>query len=122
MSTHAVLAPEEMFVDALGVGEATGLDDRVRLALVMASRVWLRATGEQVGDDPMTSPYEVSVVPASAEVIAAVVKMAVRFYRDPDVPFGIMAAGDVGLAVRRVFPELGPYLLGRRAGNAWGLA
>ena len=122
MSTHAVLAPEELLVDAIGVGDATGLDDRVRLALVMASRVWLRATGEQVGDDPMTSPYEVSVVPASAEVIAAVVKMAVRFYSDPAVAFGVFQAGDVGMAVRRLFPELGPYLLGRRSGNAWGLA
>lgn len=122
MSTHAVLAPEALFVDALGVGDTVGLDDRVRLALVMATRVWLRATGEPVGDDPMESPYEVTVVAASAEVVAAVIKMAVRFYRDPDVPFGIMASGDFGVAVRRVFPELGPYLLGRRRGNAWGLA
>lgn len=122
MSTHAVLAPEELFVDAIGAGDASGLDDRVRLALIMASRVWLRATGEQVGDDPMTSPYEVTVIPASAEVIAAVIKMGVRFYSDPAVAFGVFQAGDVGMAVRRLFPELGPYLLGRRSGNAWGIA
>lgn len=122
MSTHAVLAPEALLVDAIGVGDAVGLDDRVRLALVLASRVWLRAVGEQVGDDPMTSPYEVTVVPASAEVVAAVVKLGVRFYRDPDVAFGILQAGDVGVAVRRVFPDLAPYLFGRRRGNAWGVA
>lgn len=122
MSTHAVLAPEELLVDAIGVGETAGVDDRVRLALVQASRVWQRLEGEVIGDDPMTSPFAVTVVPASAEVISAVVKMAVRFYRDPDVPFGILAAGDTGLAVRRVLPELGAYLLGRRHGNAWGIA
>lgn len=122
MSTHAVLAPEALLVDAIGVGDAEGLDDRVRLALVLASRVWLRAVGEQVGDDPMTSPYAVTVVPASAEVVAAVVKLGVRFYRDPDVAFGILQAGDVGVAVRRVFPDLAPYLFGRRRGNAWGVA
>lgn len=122
MSTHPVLAPEQLLVDALGTDDTVGLDDRVRLALVMASRVWLRAVGEPVGDDPMTSPYEVTEVAASAEVVAAVVKMGVRFYRDPDVAFGILAAGDTGLAVRRVFPDLAPYLFGRRRGNAWGLA
>lgn len=122
MSTHAVLAPEELLVDAIGVGDAVGLDDRVRLALVQASRVWQRLEGQVIGDDPMTSPFAVTVVPASAEVISAVVKMAVRFYKDPDVPFGILAAGDTGLAVRRVFPELAPYLFGRRRGNAWGVA
>lgn len=122
MSTHAVLAPEELLVDALGVGEATGLDDRVRLALVQASRVWARLEGQPVADDPMTSPYSVTAVPASAEVVAAVVKMAVRFFRDPDVPFGIMASGDVGIAVRRMFPELAPYLYGRRSGTSWGIA
>jgi hypothetical protein len=122
MSTHAVLAPEQLLIDALGVGEAEGLDDRVRLALVQASRIWQRLEGEVVGDDPMTSPYEVTVVPASAEVISAVIKMAVRFYRDPDVPFGILAAGDTGLAVRQVFPEIAPYLYGRRTRNAWGIA
>lgn len=122
MSTHAVLAPEELLVDALGVGESVGLDDRVRLALVMATRVWLRAVGDPVGDDPMTPPYTVTTVPASAEVVSAVIKMGVRFYRDPDVAFGILAAGDTGLAVRRVFPDLSPYLFGRRRGSAWGVA
>lgn len=122
MSTHAVLAPEALLTDALGVGDTDGIDDRVRLALVQASRVWQRLEGQVIGDDPMTSPFVVTVVPASAEVISAVVKMAVRFYKDPDVPFGILAAGDTGLAVRRVFPELAPYLLGRRRGNAWGIA
>lgn len=122
MSTHAVLAPEALLVDALGVGDSDGLDDRVRLALVLATRVWQRAVGDPVGDDPMTSPYAVTVVAASAEVVAAVVKLGVRFYRDPDVAFGILQAGDVGVAVRRVFPDLAPYLFGRRRGNAWGVA
>jgi hypothetical protein len=122
MSTHAVLAPEALLVDALGVGDSDGLDDRVRLALVMATRVWLRAVGDPVGDDPMTPPYAVTTVPASAEVVQAVIKMGVRFYRDPDVAFGILQAGEIGVAVRRVFPELTPYLFGRRRGNAWGLA
>jgi hypothetical protein len=122
MSTHAVLAPEALLVDALGVGDSDGLDDRVRLALVMATRVWLRAVGDPVGDDPMTPPYSVTTVAASAEVVQAVIKMGVRFYRDPDVAFGILQAGEIGVAVRRVFPELSPYLFGRRRGNAWGLA
>jgi hypothetical protein len=122
MSTHAVLAPEALLVDALGVGDSDGLDDRVRLALVMATRVWLRAVGDPVGDDPMTPPYSVTTVAASAEVVQAVIKMGVRFYRDPDVAFGILQAGEVGVAVRRVFPELSPYLFGRRRGNAWGIA
>jgi hypothetical protein len=122
MSTHAVLAPEALLGDALGVGDSDGLDDRVRLALVMATRVWLRAVGDPVGDDPMTPPYSVTTVPASAEVVQAVIKMGVRFYRDPDVAFGILQAGEIGVAVRRVFPELTPYLFGRRRGNAWGLA
>jgi hypothetical protein len=78
--------------------------------------------GDPVGDDPMTPPYSVTTVPASAEVVQAVIKMGVRFYRDPDVAFGILQAGEIGVAVRRVFPELTPYLFGRRRGNAWGLA
>jgi hypothetical protein len=122
MSTHAVLAPEQLVVDALGIGDSTGLDDRVRLALVTATRIWLRLVGDPVGDDPMTPPYSVTTVPASAEVVQAVIQLAVRCYRNPDAAFGVIQAGDVGVAIRRVFPDMAPFLYGRRRGNAWGLA
>jgi len=122
MSTHAVLAPEQLVVDALGVGDSEGLDDRVRLALITATRIWLRLVGDPVSDDPMTSPYAVTVVPASAEVVQAVLQLAVRCYRNPDVAFGVLQAGDVGLAVRKIFPDIAPFLYGRRRGNAWGIA
>ncbi len=122
MSTHGVLAPEEMLTDALGVGESEGLEDRVRLALVTATRIWLRLVGDPVGDDPMTSPYAVTTIPASAEVVQAVLQLAVRCYRNPDAAFGVIQAGDVGVAVRRVFPDMAPFLFGRRRGNAWGVA
>jgi hypothetical protein len=122
MSTHAVLAPEQLVVDALGIGDSTGLDDRVRLALVTATRIWLRLVGDPVGDDPMTSPYSVTTVPASAEVVQAVVQLAIRCYNHPDVAFGVLQTGDTGMAIRKAFPELAPYLFGRRRGNAWGLA
>jgi hypothetical protein len=122
MSTHAVLAPEQLVVDALGIGDSTGLDDRVRLALITATRIWLRLVGDPVGDDPMTSPYSVTTVPASAEVVQAVVQLAVRCYRNPDAAFGVIQAGDVGVAIRRVFPDMAPFLYGRRRGNAWGIA
>ena len=122
MSTHAVLAPEQLVIDALGVGDSEGLDDRVRLALVTATRIWLRLTGEMVGDDPMTSPYAVTEVPASAEVVQAVVQLSVRCYRNPDAAFGVLQVGDVSAAVRRVFPDMAPFLYGRRRGNAWGVA
>lgn len=122
MSTHASLVPEALVTDMLGVGESEGLDDRVRLAMVTATRIWLRLTGEMVGDDPMTSPYAVTVVPASAEVVQAVAQLTVRCYRNPDAAFGVIQAGDVGVAVRRVFPDMAPFLYGRRRGNAWGVA
>ncbi len=122
MTTHAVLAPEELLVDALGVGDSEGLDDRVRLALITATRIWLRLVGDPVGDDPMVSPYTVTTVAASAEVIQAVLQLSVRCYRNPDAAFGVLQVGDVSAAVRRVFPDVAPFLFGRRRGNAWGIA
>lgn len=122
MSTHASLVPEDLVTDMLGVGDSDGLEDRVRLAMVTATRIWMRLTGEMVGDDPMTSPYAVTVIPASAEVIQAVAQLTVRCYRNPDAAFGVLQYGDVGVAVRRVFPDMAPFLLGRRRGNAWGIA
>jgi hypothetical protein len=122
MSTHAVLAPEALLTEARGVGDSEGLDDRVRLALVTATRIWLRLVGDPVGDEPMTPPYSVTTVAASAEVIQAVLQLAVRCYRNPDAAFGVIQAGDVGVAVRRVFPDMAPFLFGRRRGNAWGIA
>lgn len=122
MSNHTVYASTDLLEAALGVGATTGIDDQKALALVSASRVWDRLTGEVIGDDPMTSPYTVTVVPRDAQVISAVIKMAVRFYREPDAVFGIMAAGDIGVAVRQLFPDMGPYLLGQRRANAWGIA
>lgn len=122
MSTHGSLVPEELAVDMLGIGDSDGLEDRVRLAMVTATRIWLRLTGEILGDDPMTSPYAVTVIPASAEVIQAVAQLTVRCYRNPEAAFGVVQAGEIGLAVRRVFPDMAPFLYGRRRGNAWGVA
>lgn len=122
MSTHSVLVPEDEVVAAIGVGDASGLENRVRLAMVTATRIWLRLTGEAVGDDPMTPPYAVTLVPASAEVVQAVLQLSVRCYRNPEAAFGILQSSDVPVMVRRVFPDMAPFLYGRRRGNAWGIA
>jgi hypothetical protein len=123
MSTHAVYASLEEAARAIGVEQTSGVDDRLALALILASR-WVdyrvgRTSAADL-DTSLTRPYEVTVVARPAGQVMATLSAAVRFYAAPDVPFGVLSVGDIGMAVRSSIPEAELHLLGQR--TAWGIA
>lgn len=110
---------------ALAIPEATtGQDARLSLALVLATSWVDHFLGlEPVEDGDLWDPDgELEVedgVPAAR--VSATVAAGVRFYKSPDVPFGVAGGiGDLAVYVSRSIPEAEVILLGHR--EAWGIA
>lgn len=126
MSTHPVYASLDDATRAIfanGTEPPTGASDRVALALVLASRWVDRKVGRTDAADldvPFEAPWTLDVVPRPAGQVMATLAAAVRFYGSPDVPYGVLSVGDVGLAVRSYIPEAEMHLLGQR--RAFGVA
>ena len=113
----AVVVPEAL-ADPVEVARVLGTDpdtDRVVLATLTASQYVAGRTGYALADVPLgASPYgPVRVVEAPAAVRQATVAAAIRFYKGPDVPFGL-AGADLQSYVRSVMPEVDLALLGYR--------
>jgi hypothetical protein len=105
------------YVDPADVAAVLGSspdDPRVFLATIAATHyVATRIADDQVPDDPPAGT-DVVVIPVSAAVRSATVAVAVRFYKAPEVPFGL-AGTDLTAYVRSVMPEVELLLHGLRA-------
>lgn len=109
------------------VGAAAGEAQtrRRELALIAATR-WVAyrigvpmATGDELLD-PQVPSVGVDVVPARASWYEATLAAAVRFYKGPDVPWGVAGGWDEAVYVRQSMPEVELVLFGQR--ERWGLA
>lgn len=59
--------------------------------------------------------------PAPAEIAQACVQVAVRYYRDPEAPFGVIQASAEGASyTKNAIPDLDHLLIGHRV--SWGVA
>jgi hypothetical protein len=105
------------------LGGVTGQDDRLTVALILASRWVDYHLGKTVTDDVVdwTAPITLDVVDSRPSVHLATIAAAVRFYKSPDVPWGVAGGlGDVATYVKTTMPEVALILLGQR--EAWGIA
>lgn len=122
MSTHIVYADRASLAKI--VGQPTGQDDRLDLALVMASRWVDRVIGGPEVDPPLNVPVEppltLTVEPVDAGMRQATLVAAARFLRSPDVPFGVAGGmGDLAVRIYADIPEAELHLLGLR--QSWGV-
>lgn len=101
---------------ALGTGQTVGLDERLALACIVGSQWVDHRVGNVVDTSAQIPPYDPVVVACPPAWRAAAIAAAVRFYRSPDVPFGVMqVGGDYGMSVKTSIPEAELMLLGHRA-------
>lgn len=126
MSTHPVYA--DLGALKAVVGNPAGQDDRLHIALVMASRWVDRTIGRNAADaevpidaTPVDVPVSIDVVPVDIGIRNATVVAAARFLRSPDIPFGAAGGlGDLAVYVKADIPEAEAHLLGLR--TKWGVA
>jgi hypothetical protein len=119
-------APEEMRAALGNVG--VGNDLRLNLALLVATRHVLHVLGYTiVGTDlyaeipPSPDPLEIVPVPVPvATWRTATIAAAVRFYKSPEVPFGVAGGWDMATYVRQSIPDVDMMLIGERV--AFGIA
>lgn len=99
----------------LGTAQTPGIEDRLDLALVVATGWVGHRVGEPQDPGDLVPPYTVEVVACPPAWRLATIAAAVRFYRSPEVPFGVMQVGEYGAQVRSSIPEAEAALLGHRA-------
>ena len=110
-----VYASRAELASALGVSGASGLDDRLDLALIAGSRWVDYYLGTAVTEEDVTAPYTLSVVACNVAEKAATLAAASRFYKSADVPFGVVGGlGDYAVRVQRSIPEAEAILFGLR--------
>lgn len=115
--------PAPVYATAADLAAVTGLlatDDRLALALVMASR-WVDyvMTGE-ADTAPLPDPLTVELVPQAVGIRQATLVAAGRFLRSADIPFGVAGGlGDLAVYVRSDIPEAEMHLVGHR--SSWGI-
>jgi len=119
-------APEEMRAALGAVGDGNAL--RLNLALLVATRHVLHVLGYTiVGTDLDAeippSPDPLVIVPVAVPFAtwrAATIAAAVRFYKSPEVPFGVAGGWDMATYVRQSIPDVDMMLIGERV--AFGIA
>lgn len=107
------------------IGAAAGAEQirRRELALIMATRWVAYRIGVPVTDDPLDPDVPsvgVDAIAAPASWTAATLAAAVRFYKSPDVPWGVAGGWDEAVYVRTAMPEVELILFGQR--QRWGIA
>lgn len=118
MSTHSVYATVDEVKRAIGNQNSSGTEDRVVLALIVASR-WVdyhvgRSTAADL-DTNLVPPYEVEVVPRPAGQVLATLAAATYLHGSPDR----VLVGDIRALVTTSIPDAAFHLLGQR--QAWGI-
>ena len=108
------------------LGQLTGEvnDRRVAVALLVATRHVLHVMGYAIDDDEVIpadpAALDVTTVPVRSSWRQATIAAAVRFYKSPDVPFGVAGGWDMATYVRMSIPDVDLLLLGQR--ERFGLA
>ena len=118
--TYASMADLEAVIGA-SAGESQVR--RRELCLIAATRWVAHRIGAPVTDellDPGAPSVGVNTVPAKAAWAQATLEAAVRFYKGPDVPWGVAGGWDEAVYVRQNMPEVELILFGHRV--AWGVA
>ncbi len=131
-SIHPVYADRAAL--AASVGNPTGQDERLDIALVMASRwvdrkVGLSVSSREAGDEPIL-PVDTTALDAPVSLVVLAVDVgarnatlvaAARFLRSGDIPFGVAGGmGDLAIRVFADIPEAEMHLFGLK--EAWGVA
>lgn len=119
-------SPEEMRAALGDVGAGNAL--RLSLSLLVATRHVLHALGYTiVGPEPPADlpayPDPIEIVPVAVPVATwrtATIAAAVRFYKSPEVPFGVAGGWDMATYVRQSIPDVDMMLIGERV--AFGIA
>lgn len=101
----------------VGAGTSTELDTRLDMTLIVATRWVMYRVGVDVGatDDELEAPYTLAVVATTPARKAACLAAATRFWKAPEVPFGVMGMGDYGVSIKTSIPEAEVLLLGQRS-------
>jgi len=106
---------------ALGMTGASGLDDRLDLALIIASRWVDEYTGTDYTQADVSPPYTLTVIACPPSFKQATLAAASRFYKSTDVPFGVVGGmGDYAVRIKTSIPEAEAILMGQRL--TWGIA
>lgn len=106
----------------VGAGSGDATDNRLDMTLIAATR-WVRyRVGDDVADDDdeLEAPYTVTVVETTPAKKAATLAAATRFWKAPDVPFGVASFGEYAIGVKVSIPEADVLLFGQR--TDWGFA
>lgn len=108
---------------ALGAVTGEANERRLALALLVASRHVLYVLGYAFTDAPIPAdpaPLEVVPVDVAPAWRSATIAAAVRYYKSPDVPFGVAGGWDMATYVRQSIPDVDMQLVGERV--AFGIA
>lgn len=115
-----VYASRTELAEALGVSGVSGLNDRLDMALLIASRWVDYRIGNTVTQDDVQPPVTLTVVNCQPAVHQATLAAATRFYKSTDVPFGVAGGlGDAAVYIKTYIPEAEMLLLGQR--TSWGI-
>lgn len=100
----------------VGAGASADLDTRLDMTLIAATRWVMFRCGDDVGadDDALEAPYSLTVIAATPARKAATLAAATRFWKAPEVPFGVMGAGEYGISIKTSIPEAEVLLMGQR--------
>jgi hypothetical protein len=101
----------------VGAGANADLDTRLDWTLIAAT-LWVRyRVGDDVATDDadITTPGTLTVVATTAAKHAATLAAATRFWKSPEVPFGVMGMGDYGVTVKTSIPEAEALLVGQKS-------
>ena len=103
---------------ALGVVTGDANERRLAIALLVATRHVLHCMGYTIDLDEEipADPAVLDVVPVAVRSSwrQATIAAAVRFYKSPDVPFGVAGGWDMATYVRMSIPDVDLMLLGQR--------
>ena len=121
------LGPEDSYASddelVAVIGANPGHQTRRAVALLLATRWVAYRIGVPVTDDPIDpndAEPTIHPVPAKAAIRQATIAAAVRFYKSPDVPWGVAGGWDEAVYVRQSMPEVELILFGQR--QRWGIA
>lgn len=112
-----VYASRDELRSLLGAGLGSAVDTRLDFTLIAAT-LWVRyRVGDDVGadDTDITTPGTLTVVATTAAKKAATLAAATRFWKAPEVPFGVMGMGEYGVTVKTSIPEAEVLLFGQKS-------
>lgn len=101
-------------------GTITGADDRLDLALLVASNLVRYRVGLDVTEADLSAPYTLVVVACPPAYKSACLVAAVRAFKSADAPWGVASFGDMTAYVKQSIPDVDVILFGQR--QAFGLA